>query len=45
MSLAVDNHIINSPFAEPTRYWAYGARQPVLKEECRPEAHPRRALC
>ncbi len=32
MSLLVDNPIVNSPFEEPTRYWAYEDGQPVLKE-------------
>ncbi len=35
MSLAVDNPIINSPFEEPSRYWAYEEGQPVLKESRR----------
>jgi type III restriction enzyme len=35
MSLLVDNLILNSPFDEPTRYWAYEEGQPVLKEEVR----------
>jgi hypothetical protein len=30
MSLLVDNPILNSPFEEPTRYWAYEEGQPVL---------------
>ncbi len=32
MSLIVDNPIVNSPFGEPTRYWAYEEGQPVLRE-------------
>lgn len=32
MSLLVDNPIINSPFEGPTRYWAYGESQSVLKD-------------
>jgi len=32
MSFLVDNPIINSPFEEPTRYWAYEDGQPVLKQ-------------
>ncbi|KUK26588.1 MAG: hypothetical protein XD60_1307 [Acetothermia bacterium 64_32] len=32
MSFLVDNPILNSPFEEPTRYWAYEEGQPVLKE-------------
>ncbi len=39
MSLAVDNPIINSPFAEPTRYWAYEEGQPVLKDGRRPAGY------
>jgi len=31
MSLLVDNSILNSPFEEPARYWAYEEEQPVLK--------------
>jgi len=30
MSLAVDNPILNSPFEEPTRYWAYEEGQPII---------------
>ena len=36
MSLLVDNPILNSPFEEPTRYWASEGGQPVLKEGRRP---------
>jgi hypothetical protein len=32
MSLLVDNPILNSPFEEPTHYWAYEEGQFVLKE-------------
>ncbi|MBC7109090.1 MAG: DEAD/DEAH box helicase family protein [Methanomassiliicoccales archaeon] len=39
MSIAVDNPIINSPFEEPTRWWAYEAGQPVLKEGRRPSGY------
>lgn len=39
MSLLVDNPIINSPFDEPARYWAYEEGQPVLKEGRRPAGH------
>lgn len=39
MSLIVDNPILNSPFEEPTRYWAYEEGQPVLKEGRRPAGY------
>lgn len=39
MSLLVENPILNSPFAEPTRYWAYEEGQPVLKEGRRPAGY------
>jgi len=39
MSLLVDNPIINSPFEEPTRHWAYEEGQPVLKEGRRPAGY------
>ena len=39
MSLLVDNPILNSPFGEPTRYWAYEDGQPVLKEGRRPAGY------
>jgi len=39
MSLLVDNPILNSPFEEPTRYWAYEEGQPVLKEGRRPAGY------
>ena len=31
-AMLVDNPILNSPFEEPTRYWAYEEGQPVLKD-------------
>lgn len=37
--MLVDNPIINSPFEEPTRYWAYEQGQPVLKEGRRPAGY------
>jgi len=39
MSLLVDNPILNSPFEEPTRHWAYEEGQPVLKEGRRPAGY------
>ncbi|MER3544750.1 MAG: hypothetical protein C4311_09160 [Chloroflexota bacterium] len=39
MSLLVDNPILNSPFDEPARYWAYEEGQPVLKEGRRPAGY------
>ncbi len=39
MSLLVDNPILNSPFEEPRRYWAYEEGQPVLKEGRRPAGY------
>jgi hypothetical protein len=27
MSLLIDNHIVNGPFEEPTRWWAHGEGQ------------------
>jgi type III restriction enzyme len=39
MSLLVDNPIINSPFEEPTRYWAYEEGQPVIKSGRRPAGY------
>ncbi len=39
MALSVDNPIINSPFEEPTRWWAYEEGQPVLKEGRRPAGY------
>lgn len=37
--MLVDNPIINSPFEEPNRYWAYESGQPVLKEGRRPAGY------
>ncbi|MEM2135546.1 MAG: DEAD/DEAH box helicase family protein [Candidatus Jordarchaeaceae archaeon] len=37
--MLVDNPIVNSPFDEPTRYWAYEEGQPVLKEGRRPAGY------
>jgi len=39
MSLLVDDPILNSPFEEPTRWWAYEEGQPVLKERRRPAGY------
>ncbi|GBC82952.1 hypothetical protein HRbin10_02090 [bacterium HR10] len=39
MSLLVDNPILNSPFEEPTRYWAYEEGQPVIREGRRPAGY------
>ena len=39
MSLLVENPILNSPFEEPTRYWAYEEGQPVLEEGRRPAGY------
>ena len=39
MSLLVENPILNSPFEEPTRYWAYEEGQPALKEGRRPAGY------
>jgi type III restriction enzyme len=39
MSLLVDNPVLNSPFEEPTRYWAYEAGQPLLREGRRPAGY------
>ena len=41
--MLVDNPILNSPFEEPTRYWAYEEGQPVLKEGRRPAGYYLRA--
>ncbi|MCS7252068.1 MAG: DEAD/DEAH box helicase family protein [Thermoflexus sp.] len=38
-TMLVDNPIINSPFEEPARYWAYEQGQPVLKEGRRPAGY------
>lgn len=43
MSLLVDNPIVNSPFEEPTRYWAYEEGQPVIKGGRRPAGYYLRA--
>ena len=37
--MLVDNPILNSPFEEPTRWWAYEDGQPVLKEGRRPAGY------
>jgi type III restriction enzyme len=37
--MLVDNPILNSPFEEPTRHWAYEEGQPVLKEGRRPAGY------
>ncbi|GBC94016.1 hypothetical protein HRbin15_02521 [bacterium HR15] len=37
--MLVDNPILNSPFEEPTRYWAYEEGQPVLREGRRPAGY------
>jgi type III restriction enzyme len=37
--MLVDNPILNSPFEEPARYWAYEEGQPVLKEGRRPAGY------
>ncbi len=37
--MLVDNPILNSPFEEPTRHWAYEAGHPVIKEERRPAGY------
>lgn len=37
--MLVDNPIVNSPFDEPARYWAYEEGQPVLKEGRRPAGY------
>jgi type III restriction enzyme len=39
MSLLVEDPIINSPFEEPTRHWAYEEGQPVLKPGRRPAGY------
>lgn len=44
MSLLVDNPILNSPFDEPARYWAYEEGQPVLKEGRRPAGYFLKAI-
>jgi type III restriction enzyme len=37
--MLVDDPILNSPFEEPARYWAYEEGQPVLKEGRRPAGY------
>jgi len=37
--MLVDNPIVNSPFEEPARYWAYEEGQPILKEGRRPAGY------
>ncbi len=37
--MLVDNPILNSPFEEPARWWAYEEGQPVLKEGRRPAGY------
>jgi type III restriction enzyme len=37
--MLVDNPIVNSPFEEPGRFWAYKEGQPVLKEGRRPAGY------
>lgn len=37
--MLVDNPILNAPFEEPTRYWAYEEGQPVLKGGRRPAGY------
>jgi type III restriction enzyme len=37
--MLVDNPIINSPFEEPSRHWAYEEGQPVLKPGRRPAGY------
>jgi hypothetical protein len=39
MSMLVDNPILNSPFEDPTRHWAYEEGQAVLKEGRRPAGY------
>jgi len=39
MSLLVDNPILDPPFQEPARCWAYEEGQPVLKEGRRPAGY------
>ena len=39
MPLLVDNPIVNSPFEEPSRHWAYEEGQPVLKPGRRPAGY------
>jgi type III restriction enzyme len=37
--MLVDNPILNLPFEEPARYWAYEKGQPVPKEGRRPAGY------
>ena len=37
--MLVDNPILNSPFDEPARYWAYEEGQPILREGRRPAGY------
>lgn len=37
MNLAVDQPILNNPFAEPTRYWIYQSGQPYPQNGRRPD--------
>ena len=39
MAVLVDNPILNSPFDEPSRYWAYQEGQPVITEGRRPAGY------
>jgi type III restriction enzyme len=39
MHMLVDNPILNSPFEEPTRYWAYEQGNPVIREGRRPAGY------
>jgi type III restriction enzyme len=39
MHMLVDNPILNSPFEEPTRYWAYEQEHPVIREGRRPAGY------
>ncbi len=39
MPLALDNPIVNDPFAEPQRYWEYREGQPYLVEGRRPAGY------
>ncbi|MCS6790123.1 MAG: hypothetical protein NZ580_03995 [Bacteroidia bacterium] len=37
--MLVENPILNSPYEEPQRYWAYEERQPVIKPGRRPAGY------
>ncbi len=39
MNLAVDNPILNNPYAEPLRYWLYQQGQPVVMDGRRPAGY------